>query len=59
MRSKSSNKVGEKEVEIDADYISLLRNKNFDFYGIFSYLQLDFRDDHLVEEMYTKLYIHT
>jgi len=34
------------------DYVSLLRDQTFDFYGIFAYLKLTFDNDKLMEEMW-------
>jgi hypothetical protein len=51
MRSKSQQRSGQSSGEKSLDYISLLRDHNFDFYGIFAYLKLTFDNDKLMGEM--------
>ena len=51
MRSKSSSKLHETIVLPEIEYIEILKNKYFDFYGIFAYMQFDFKNDTIVEEM--------
>lgn len=54
MRSKSSSKIREiHEIPVlpEIEYLEIIKNKYFDFYGIFAYLQFDFKNDLIVEEM--------
>lgn len=52
MRSKSQNK-GQGSAALNADYINLLRDDTFDFYGIVAYTKLSFDQDKLLNQLLT------